>query len=362
MMRVVICWTEVSGYMGACWRELSARAGLDVSVVAFAPAGGASSAPFDTSVIRGVRCETLSPEQRENADHVAAVVIARNPDVIVLCGWAVKSYVALATNPTLTNCRFVLALDTPLKENLRQRIGKQWMRGFLKRMDAAIVAGERSANLAAYLGVPPERICRGMYAIDVDAMGAAAEMRAAGGAAWPRRFLLVGRYVPEKAIDRLIEAYRLYRAGLNGSDGDPWPLTCCGKGDLAALLRGVDGVRDIGFVQPAELPRVLADHGALILPSRYEPWGAALVEGCAAGLPVIATEECGASLDVVRSFHNGLLTSAEDPAGLARAMLWMHQHADRLPDMGKRSRELASAFSAQRWADRWQDLIERLPP
>jgi glycosyltransferase involved in cell wall biosynthesis len=346
--------------MGACWRELSARAGLDVSVVAFAPQSGDPAAPFDASVTHGVRCEMLSPEQRENADHVAAVVIERNPDVVVLCGWAIKAYVGLATHPALAKCKFVLALDTPLKENLRQRIGKQWMRGFLKRMDAAIVAGERSANLAAYLGVPPERICRGMYAIDVDAMEAGAELRSAGGAAWPRRFLFVGRYVPEKGLDRLIEAYREYRAAVTRSGDDPWPLTCCGKGDLAGLLRGVEDVRDIGFVQPAELPRVLADHGVLILPSRYEPWGAALVEGCAAGLPVIATEECGASLDVVRSFHNGLLTSAEDGAGLARAMLWIHQHVDRLPEMGRRSRELASAFSAQRWADRWEDLIGRL--
>lgn len=347
--RVVICWTQISGYMGACWRELSARPGMDVSVIVF------DAAPFSPDVVRGVRCDVLPPE-RQNAESVAALVVANKPDVIVLCGWATPAYVALADYPQLQGCRFVLALDTPLKENLRQRVGKHWMRPFLKRMDAAIVAGERSANLAIYLGIPPERICRGMYAIDVDAMNAAATARAANHASWPKRFLYVGRYAPEKGIDRLCAAYRNYRTAV----ADPWPLTCCGQGEQGAMLPGVDGIHDAGFVQPADLPAVMAEHGVLILPSRYEPWGAALVEGCAAGLPVIATDACGASLDVVRSFHNGLLTSAEDEAGLARAMRWMHEHVDRLPEMGRRSQELAAAFSAQRWADRWEDLFQRL--
>jgi glycosyltransferase involved in cell wall biosynthesis len=358
--RVVICWTGISGYMGACWRELSGRAGLDVSVIAFGPGTNDPAAPFSSEAIRGVQCELLSPEQRDDADHVASMVIARKPDVVVLCGWAVKSYVGLADDPALAGCKFILTLDTPWKGNLRQRIGKRWMRGFLQRMDAAMVAGERSAKLAELLGFPPEWIGRGMYAIDFDEMGTAVEMRTANGAVWSRKFLYVGRYAAEKGIDRLIGAYRAYRATIAESGGSPWPLVCCGKGEMAGLLRGIEGLSDIGFVQPADLPRVMAEHGVLILPSRYEPWGAALVEGCAAGLPVIATAECGASLDVVRSFHNGLLTSAEDEAGLTRAMTWMHEHVDRLPEMGVRSRELAAAFSAERWADRWQDLIERL--
>jgi glycosyltransferase involved in cell wall biosynthesis len=356
--RVVICWTDVSGYMGACWRELSKREGLDVSVIAFGSSDPA--APFDAAVVHGVQCELLSAAQRDSAEHVASLVIARKPDVIVLCGWAAKSYVALAANFELAHCKFILTLDTPLKENLRQRIGKQWMRGFLRKMDAAIVAGERSADLAEFLGIPPARICRGMYAVDVGGMGEAIAMRSAGGAAWPKRFLYVGRYAPEKGLDRLVAAYRTYRTLASSAGLTPWPLTCCGKGDLAGLLRGEDGITDAGFVQPAGLPRVFGEHGVLILPSRYEPWGAALVEGCAAGMPAIATTECGASLDVVRSFHNGLLISADDEPGLSGAMLWMQAHADRLPEMGGRSVELASAFSAARWADRWQDLIARI--
>ena len=42
------------------------------------------------------------------------------------------------------------------------------------------------------------------------------------------------------------------------------------------------------FVQPDALPKIYADAGALILPSRYDSWGVVALEGCAAGLPVVA--------------------------------------------------------------------------
>ena len=38
-----------------------------------------------------------------------------------------------------------------------------------------------------------------------------------------------------------------------------------------------EGVSDIGFVQPSELPRVFLEHGAYVIASRYEPWGVAIV-------------------------------------------------------------------------------------
>lgn len=352
VIRLVICWTDISGYMGECWRTLAVRSDIDLRVIAFAPSSGV---PFDQSVIADAKCQLLTAGERENTEHVASLVVAHNPQVVILCGWATKAYVALATNPKLADAKFAIALDTPLKRNLRQRIGKLWARSLMARMSAAIVAGERSANLAEYLGISKHRIYRGMYAVDVNAMGKAAELRCAKGQAWPRRFLYVGRYAPEKGIEDLVTGYKEYRTKVT----DPWPLTCCGKGDLQPLLQS-DGINDIGFTQPAQLPGVLSEHGVLVLPSHYEPWGAALVEGCAAGLPVIATDACGAFLDVVRSFHNGLLAPSESPADLARAMLWMHSHVDQLPEMGRRSQELASAFSAQRWADRWQDLIEQV--
>jgi hypothetical protein len=42
---------------------------------------------------------------------------------------------------------------------------------------------------------------------------------------------------------------------------------------------------------------------------------------------------------------------------LAHAMTWVEEHYDELPLMGRRSQHLAEAFSAEVWADRWNDCF-----
>jgi len=95
--------------------------------------------------------------------------------------------------------------------------------------------------------------------------------------------------------------------------------------------------------------------------SHFEPWGVAIAEAAASGLPLICTTACGASVDLVRPYYNGLLAAPRDVDGLARAMQWIHEHESELPIMGKRSHALAEAFSAEAWAARWHNyLLEAL--
>ena len=151
----------------------------------------------------------------------------------------------------------------------------------------------------------------------------------------------------------LLEAYAIYRKSVT----DPWPLGCCGSGELENHLAGREGVENFGFRQPGEIIQIMRSHGAFVLASNFDPWPLVVVEACAAGLPVICTETCGSSVELVRSYHNGLTVATGDAGMLAGAMKWMHGHADRMPEMGRRGRELAAAYSAQMWATRWAETL-----
>jgi glycosyltransferase involved in cell wall biosynthesis len=80
----------------------------------------------------------------------------------------------------------------------------------------------------------------------------------------------------------------------------------------------------------------------------------------AAGLPVVCTRACGASVELVRSYFNGQTCEADDVAGLAAALEWIHTHEADLPEMGDRGVPLAEAFSTDVWVCRVIDLCDRL--
>ena len=355
-MKVVICWADVAGYTAACWRALSRRPGVELFVVSGFAAGANANAPFSASLMDGLQYRTLTNEERENADLVGDTVAAQKPDVVVICGWFIRSFTKLAFDPRLANARFVMGIDTPFQNTWRQRLGGVIMRKFLNRLDRVMVAGERSFMLARYLGIPEDKIRRGNYGIDYDLFHQVMADREAGAEGWPRRFVFVGRYVPVKGIPVMLEAYRQYRAEVS----DPWPLTCCGQGPVGDLIGQAQGVTDAGFKQPAELQSIFREHSVLILPSLFEPWGQVIVEAGAAGMPAIATEACGASVELIRSYYNGLTVPTGQPQPLARAMRWMHVSAARLPDMGRRCAVMAGAYSADCWAERWHAAMREI--
>lgn len=346
-MKIAICWTGVSGYMAACWRALAARAGVDLHVVCFAPQAAEAQAAFDRAIVEGLSCTLLSKPQQDDFSLIEASVADCEPDVVLITGWAHAPYRALRRSRRLRNARFVMAMDTPWRSDWRQAFASPAVRLFMRGMSAIFVAGERSRQYAVQRGVEPARLHRGMYAYDAELFNEDVYMRRLQ-AGWPKRFLFMGRYVDVKGIDELLAGYSLYRR----QHTDPWPLDCCGMGPRRPDILAAEGVNDLGFVQPADQPAILAQHAALVLPSRYEPWGVVVAEAMGSGMPVICSSACGASVELLQNYYTGLEIPPGDPESLAEALSWMHRNHDRLPEMGRHALNLAPAFSATIWAER----------
>jgi glycosyltransferase involved in cell wall biosynthesis len=351
-MKVVICWSHISGYMASCWRALAAERDVDFSILAFQSSSG-ETINFDDSLMLGLQARLLTNAEQADADLVRSLVVQHKPDIVVIPGWFHEPYVKLTRDPELARAKFVMTMDTPRRDTLRQKLGRFVIGSLLRRIDRVVVAGERAFQLARLLGVPERKILRGVYGFDEPLFAAVRERR--NTLAWPRRFLYVGRYVEDKAIDVMAEGYRRYRAQVS----NPWTLTCCGKGPLAHLLKA-DGIDDRGFVEPAALPAVLAEHGAFVLASRYEPWGVAIAEALCSGMPVICTEACGASVELVRPYFNGLTVATDDADALAGALRWAQEHESLLPAMGAAGPGIAAAFAASVWARRWREMFAEL--
>jgi glycosyltransferase involved in cell wall biosynthesis len=347
-IKVVFCWSDISGYMAANWRALHALPDIDVFVLAFQ---ASTETAFSDQLMAGIPSRLLNLEERQNFSLIEKLVQKAQPDAVVFSGWLHPPYRKLAFSSTLKHCALVMGMDTPWWGTWRQHLAPWLLQWYLQRMDRVVVAGERSWQYAQRLGIPSAKIQRGLYGIDYQAWYPLMQERQRS--LWPQSFLFVGRYAPSKGIDILVEAYRQYRSWIS----DPWGLVCCGQGTLANHLQNQAGIENRGFVQPTDMIAVWQQAGAFLLPSRFDPWPIALVEASAAGLPVVCTDVCGSSVEVIRPGYNGIIVPQENPEALARALLSLHEHYELLPTWGKRAQQLAAPYAAQIWAERWHELL-----
>jgi glycosyltransferase involved in cell wall biosynthesis len=150
--------------------------------------------------------------------------------------------------------------------------------------------------------------------------------------------------VEEKGIDTLLSAYQRYReASVN-----PWALVLCGGGPELTLPVGA---KRLPFAQPADLPQILEAAGAFVLPSIYEPWGVALHEAAAAGLPILASDAAGSGDAFLVPNENGHVHAAGDARGLAADMHRLTEdESGKLPAFSAASRQLGLGITPAGWA------------
>lgn len=360
-LRVLICWAHISGYMAACWRRMAQDPSIDLHVIALTP-GKSANVAFNASVTEGISTTLIPDAELPGSSVVRERALAHAPDVVVICGWHMPEYVGLTREPALAGARFIMGMDTPYRATMRQRFGRFKHRAYFDRIDHVFCTGERSWQLARVLGFSEDKISRGVYGIDYGRFEPLCERRAAQPGGWPRRWIFIGRYSEEKAVDVLVDAYARYRSMVR----EPWPLTAMGTGPLASLFKGREGIEDIGFVQPADQPAQLLRAGAFVLASRFDPWPLVVVESCAAGLPVVCTNACGSAVELVRPYFNGRMVATENPEALARGMAWLTHVAEKDPgtlvEMGRRSRTSAAGYSAEVWHARWTSVMRELGP
>jgi len=350
---IAFFWTGVSPTLVACWRTLAALPGVRLTVFLELPARPDTDFHHE-EMLAGLDCRISHAAAPLDREALASDIAAVKPDVFVVLGWRSPLCRFAAESPAFAAIPKLFAFDMPFVWSLRKLAAPLVLRRYLRRFAAAIVPGERSAVYARYLGFPESRIERGLIGLDTAAGAESARARAV--AAYPRRFLFVGRYAREKRLDLLVAAYVRYRRQVS----DPWELTCHGIGPEARLLAGVEGITDRGFVQPREMPAILAGHGAFVLASDYDPWPFVIAEAVAAGLPVVCTSACGNSVELVRSYFNGRICGPGDLAGLADGLKWMHDHEADLAWIGERGMPLAAPYAKEVWAERILSICERL--
>jgi glycosyltransferase involved in cell wall biosynthesis len=223
-------------------------------------------------------------------------------------------------------------------------------RGLLRLLDASVLprirnlAGamtfhsHRSLDFYRGLGAPSDRLSFLPAAIDAEDFrrrtARASRRDRTGG---PMEILCIARLHPYKGLDTLIAAVAaLEEAGVEVR------AEIRGRGPLEGALRAQiarealgDRVRlETGPIPNSEVPNLLANVDVYVQPSRVEPFGSAVVEAMASGLPIIGTA-VGGIRDTVVPGVTGLLVPPDDPGCLATAIRSLHDAPTRRSEMGR---------------------------
>ena len=239
----------------------------------------------------------------------------------------------------------------PMREFLKRR--------FLEQCDSFVVPGQSSFEYVRFLGFPAQQIFTAPNAVDIQRFGRLAgqarsrapEIRAQLGLP-EKYFLFVGRLIEHKGIFQLLEAYSLLDSGTRSQFG----LVYVGDGDTGhSLLQKAEGlqpgaVQVRGFLQRDQLAEFYALAYAFVFPTLSDPWGLVVNEAMACGLPVIATDVAGCTVDLVREGENGIVVPAADARKLAAAMATLASDPAQASRMAERGATLIEGFTPEKCA------------
>lgn len=183
-----------------------------------------------------------------------------------------------------------------------------------------------------------------------------------------RRIVAIGRLVPRKGFDTVIEALTtvpsaelVIAGGPRRSALDTVPEACRLR-QLAVDLGVADRVSLYGSVPREHMPALLRSADVVACTPWYEPFGIVPLEAMACGVPVVASA-VGGMLDTVVHDVTGLLVPPKDPRACANAINAILRDRHTAAAFGAAGRERARCrYSRDRVATDMLRVYDRLRP
>ena len=165
-----------------------------------------------------------------------------------------------------------------------------------------------------------------------------------------RYFLAVGRQIPKKNFYHIVRSYKSY---LDRYKKDAFHLYLVGDGPEHESIQQYvksnylsEYVTLLPFKSQKELKQIYHNAEILILSSNSdETWGLVINEAMACGVPVIASNQCGATHTLIHNGINGYSFPLEERDALVNRMCMYHE----LPTRKKEKMRIAALCTISEW-------------
>jgi glycosyltransferase involved in cell wall biosynthesis len=179
------------------------------------------------------------------------------------------------------------------------------------------------------------------------------------GEAGPVELIYLGQYVPRKGMDIAFRAL----AHMARTD---WRLSVIGAGESATewrqLVRTLGISHQVRFLAAMPLQEVaarIAESDLLLLPSRFDGWGAVVNEALMMGVPAVCSDRCGAK-DLLLEPWRGQVVRAGSVEDLRIALSAWIARGRKTQSSSERIRQWSQCIEGERGADYILSVIEHV--
>jgi len=377
--RVAILNSHPIQYFAPLYRRLAREPAIDLTVY-YCDSGGSKEhfdrgfgrkVQWDVPLLDGYRYEFMAnlrggglggPLSLFNPAIVRAIRKGRY-DALWIHGYSfatdwlgLLSAIAMRT-PILYRSESSLRYDAnTVRSPLLLWVKSRLLRALFRRVQGFLAIGTDNRDFYLHYGAPPERIFPVPYTVDHDFFLARTDhwraqrgdIRTAMGIGGEDVvFLFAAKMIALKRPREIVQAFGRLRRPHNAK------LLMVGDGPELASVRelaaaqGIEGINFAGFANQSEMPRYYAMSDVLVRPDGIYKgdWGLTVNEAMAAGLAVVATDQIGATTDLVKSGVNGSVVRFGDLDDLAAAMDRLAADPDAVRRMGDASREMIKRWS-----------------
>jgi glycosyltransferase involved in cell wall biosynthesis len=284
-------------------------------------------------------------------------ILRKKCELVVIPGYdRIEHWVMLWACMALGRKRAVFC-DSTAKDNVKNRFKEIAKSFFFHHCHGIFCYGTRSKEYVQSYGIDPRLIYSPCQAAalphDYDATAVLTRYQAcAQRDGESPTFLFVGRMSKEKGLEDLLAAFRriheyLPKAKLllAGPESERDRLRS------QALALGLE--KSIGFrgnQTPDQIGELLESCTAMVLPSRREPWGLVVNEALSYGCPVVVSDICGCTPELVLNGVTGYVFPAGDVGAQCESMLQAIALNDNRLNTAKRCLEVISQYTPERAA------------
>ena len=241
---------------------------------------------------------------------------------------------------------------------------KSYLRILGKRVAGFLACGEPTVKHLESLGIALEKITNFPYWVDLPPTWTPPKGCEGIAAGQPLRLIAVGRQVPVKAFEVAIEAVALANKNAGRCLAT---LELVGDGperqrlESFAKSMSLDHIVKLsGRIENDQVWKRVHDADALVITSRFEPYGVVVLEALANGRPVLASDRVVAALD--RDDGKGAIFfhPAGDPRPLAEQIRSLSENRNVLKASSVAARAIAEEWPLARAAAILQPMLEQV--